>query len=154
MPEAEDLPNVHARRPTWAEIDLNNLAANFNQVKKRVSPTARVMAVVKANAYGHGAVECAQRLAREGADWFGVALPEEGIELRGAGITQPILCLAGYWPGQAAACIRHGLTAVVYRLDMIEALDQAAANAKYADGILQLTLPKKASAVNKKLTVQ
>jgi len=121
--------NLLARRPTWAEIDLNNLAANFNQVKQRVSPTARVMAVVKANAYGHGAVECAHRLAREGADWFGVALPEEGIELRESGITQPILCLAGYWPGQAAACIRHGLTTVVYRLEMIEALNQAAANA-------------------------
>ena len=121
--------NLLARRPTWAEIDLNNLAANFNQVKQRVSPTARVMAVVKANAYGHGAVECARRLAREGADWFGVALPEEGIELRDSGITQPILCLAGFWPGQAAACIRHGLTAVVYRLEMIEALNQAAVNA-------------------------
>jgi len=118
-----------ARRPTWAEIDLNNLAANFNQIKQRVSQTARVMAVVKANAYGHGAVECARRLAREGADWFGVALPEEGIELRESGITHPILCLAGYWPGQAAACIRHGLTSVVYRLEMIEALNQAAANA-------------------------
>ncbi len=121
--------NLLARRPTWAEIDLNNLAANFNHIKQRVSPTARVMAVVKANAYGHGAVECARRLAREGADWFGVALPEEGIELRTAGITQPILCLAGYWPGQAAGCIRHGLTPVVYHLEMIEALNQAAANA-------------------------
>ena len=118
-----------ARRPTWAEIDLNNLAANFNRVKQRVSPTARVMAVVKANAYGHGAVECARRLAREGADWFGVALPEEGIELRDNRITQPILCLGGYWPGQAAACIRHQLTPVVYRIEMIEALNHAAANA-------------------------
>lgn len=117
-----------ARRPTWAEIDLNNLAANFNQIKQRVSTTARVMAVVKANAYGHGAVECARRLAREGADWFGVALPEEGIELREAGITQPILCLGGYWSGQAAMCIRRGLTPVVYRLEMIDALNQAAAN--------------------------
>jgi alanine racemase len=121
--------NLLARRPTWAEIDLDNLAANFNAVKQRVSPTARVMAVVKANAYGHGAVECARRLAREGADWFGIALPEEGIELRDSGITQPILCLAGYWPGQAAACIRYNLTTVVYRLEMIEALNQAAANA-------------------------
>ena len=118
-----------ARRPTWAEIDLNNLAANFIRVKQRVSPTARVMAVVKANAYGHGAVECARRLAREGADWFGVALPEEGVELRDSEITQPILCLGGYWPGQAAACIRHQLTPVVYRVEMIEALNHAAANA-------------------------
>ena len=126
---AQSEQNLLARRPTWAEIDLENLAANFNAVKQRVSPTARVMAVVKANAYGHGAVECARRLAREGADWFGVALPEEGIELRDSGITQPILCLAGFWPGQAAACVRHGLTAVVYRHEMIEALNQAAANA-------------------------
>jgi alanine racemase len=129
MASAEDQQNPLARRPTWAEIDLNNLAANFNQIKQRVGPSARVMAVVKANAYGHGAVECARRFAEEGADWFGVALPEEGMELRDAGITQPLLCLAGYWPGQAAACIQHRLTAVVYRLDMIEALDHAANDA-------------------------
>ena len=82
MSPFEDRRNNPARRPTWAEIDLNNFAANFKRIKQRVSPAARVMAVVKANAYGHGAVECAKRLANEGADWFGVALPEEGIELR------------------------------------------------------------------------
>src|SRR6185369_16383493 len=129
MPVSENQQNLLARRPTWAEVDLNNLAANFNYTKQLVSPAARVMAVLKANAYGHGAVECARRLAREGADWFGVALPEEGIELRDAGIPNPILCLAGYWPGQAAACVRHRLTPVVYRLEMIDALNQAAANA-------------------------
>jgi len=129
MSLSEDRQSLLARRPTWAEIDLNNLAANFNRIKQRVSPSARVMAVVKANAYGHGAVECARRLSREGADWFGVALPEEGVELRASGITQSVLCLGGYWPGQAAACIQNRLTPVVYRLDMIEALNQAAANA-------------------------
>lgn len=118
-----------ARRPTWAEIDLNNLAANFNKIKQRVSPAARVMAVVKADAYGHGAVECARRLVSEGADWFGVALPEEGVELRESGISQPVLCLGGYWPGQAALCIQQRLTPVVYRVDMIEALNRAALNA-------------------------
>ena len=128
MPSFQDPLNVPSR-PTWAEIDLNQLAANFNQIKKRVSSTARVMAVVKANAYGHGAVECARRLANEGADWFGVALPEEAIQLREAGITQPILCLAGFWPGQATACIQHHLTSVVYRLDMVDALNQAASEA-------------------------
>jgi len=129
MSLAENQAKNLARRPTWAEIDLNNLAANFNRVRRRVTPAARVMAVLKANAYGHGAVECAQRLSSEGADWFGVALPEEGIQLRAAGLKEPILLLAGYWPGQAAACIQHQLTSVVYRLDMIEALNQAAANA-------------------------
>ena len=129
MSASTDQENIFARRPTWAEIDLNHLASNFNKIKRRVSPVARVMAVVKANAYGHGAVACARRLVKEGADWFGVALPEEAIELRAAGITQPVLCLAGFWPGQAAACIQHQLTPVVYRLDMIDAFNQAAANA-------------------------
>jgi alanine racemase len=116
-------------RPTWAEIDLEALAANYNSIKKRVGAETQIMAVVKANAYGHGAVVCARRLAREGADWFGVALPEEGIQMRQLGIVQPILCLAGFWDGQATACIQHNLTPVVYRLDMVQAFDQAAREA-------------------------
>jgi alanine racemase len=116
-------------RPTWAEIHLDNLAANFRTIKGKVSPVARVMAVVKANAYGHGAVECARRLVDEGADWFGVALPEEGVALRVAGISKPILCLAGFWGDQAALCLEQQLTPVVYRLDLIEALDRAARDA-------------------------
>lgn len=129
MPRLQDPQNNTPRRPTWAEIDLNQLAANFNQIKRRVGSTARVMAVVKANAYGHGAVDCSRRLAAEGVDWFAVALTEEAIELRDAGIKQPVLCLAGFWPGQAAACIQHKLTPAVYRRDMLEALNQAAADA-------------------------
>jgi alanine racemase len=114
------------RRPTWAEIDLGALASNLHLVRNRVGPDVNVMAVVKANAYGHGAVECTRRLEAEGADWFGVALPEEGIELRQAGITKPILCLAGFWEGQATACLQHKLTPAVYRLDTIETIDRAA----------------------------
>jgi alanine racemase len=114
------------RRPTWAEIDLDALAANFQTVRQKVGPDVKVMAVVKANAYGHGAIACAQRLEQAGADWFGVALPEEGIELRQAGIAKPILCLGGFWGEQASACIQQQLVPVVYRLDMIEAFDRAA----------------------------
>lgn len=114
------------RRPTWAEIDLNALAGNFRVVKSQVGTGVKVMTVVKANAYGHGAVACSQRLETEGADWFGVALPEEGIELRNAGITKPILCLAGFWEGQAEACLQYKLVPAVYRLDNIAALDAAA----------------------------
>src|SRR6185503_12862624 len=116
----------NSQRPTWAEIDLNSLASNFNIIKERVGTTAKVMAVVKANAYGHGAVQCARRLVKEGAEWFGVALPEEGLELRAAGIGQPILSLGGFWHGQAATCIKQRITPVVYRLDMVEALNQLA----------------------------
>ena len=117
------------QRPTWAEIDLNNLAANFRNVKQRVGPETKVMGVVKANAYGHGAVRCAQRLAAEGADWFGIATPEEGVELRDAGITQPILCLSGFWGDQSALCLKHRLTPVVYRVDMLRKLNEAAREA-------------------------
>ena len=113
-------------RPTWAEIDLAALAANFRVIRQHVGPGVKVMAAVKANAYGHGAVECARRLEAEGADWFGVALPEEGVELRRAGIAKPILCLGGFWDGQEAVCLQERLTPVVYRSDMIESLDRAA----------------------------
>src|SRR5215475_13371455 len=104
-------------RPTWAEIDLAALAHNLRVIRKQVGPDVKILAAVKANAYGHGAVECARRLEAEGVDWFGVALPEEGIELRQAGITKPILCLGGFWAGQEAACLENNLTPVVYRLD-------------------------------------
>jgi alanine racemase len=125
-PSLSNSPVLSDQRPTWAEIDLNALAANFHIVKDRVGSDVNVMAVVKANAYGHGAVECARRLEADGADWFGVALPEEGIELRNAGITKPILCLAGFWGGQATACLERNLVPAVYRLDLIEAFDRAA----------------------------
>ena len=118
--------NIPSGRPTWAEIDLDALAANFRVIRGHVGPGVNVMAAVKANAYGHGAVECARRLESEGVDWFGIALPEEGVELRSAGITKPILCLGGFWGGQEALCLQEDLTPVVYRPDMIESLDRAA----------------------------
>ncbi|HEX8180356.1 MAG TPA: alanine racemase [Pyrinomonadaceae bacterium] len=114
------------QRPTWAEIDLSALAANLQTVRRVVGSAVRVLAVVKADAYGHGAVECARRLAGAGADWFGVALPEEGVELRAAGITQPILCLEGFWAGQAELCLRHQLTPALFQLDTAQTFDSAA----------------------------
>jgi alanine racemase len=113
-------------RPTWAEIDLDALARNYRIIRDRVGPDVKIMAAVKADAYGHGAVECGRRLQHEGVDWFGVALPEEGVELRNSGITTPILCLGGFWEGQQDVCLQQNLTPVVYRLDMIESLDRAA----------------------------
>jgi alanine racemase len=119
----------NARRPTWAEIDLDALAENLRVIRERVGREVKVMAAVKADAYGHGAVPCARRLETEGVEWFGVALPEEGIELRRVGITKPILCLGGFWEGQQKACLQQSLTPVVYRLDMIESLDRFARDA-------------------------
>ena len=117
------------QRPTWAEIDLEALASNFQVIKAKVARTVKVMAVVKADAYGHGAAACALRLEQEGADWFGVALPEEGIALRTAGVGTPILCLGGFWDGQAPVCIKHDLTPVVYHLEMVEGMNHAAREA-------------------------
>src|SRR5258707_13016966 len=117
------------QRPTWAEIDLDALANNLRVIRAEVGSEVSVMAAVKADAYGHGAVPCALRLEAEGVDWFGVAMPEEGLELRQAGIRKPILCLGGFWAGQESACLQRRLTPVVYRLDMIESFDRAARDA-------------------------
>jgi alanine racemase len=113
-------------RPTWAEVDLDALAWNFRAVRERVGPGVKVMGVVKADAYGHGAAECARRLETEGADWFGVATPEEGMALRRAGVSRPVLSFGGFWGGQAEACVAQGIVPVVYRLDMAAGLDAAA----------------------------
>jgi alanine racemase len=118
---------INAQRPTWAEISLDNLAFNFHAVRRFVDDErVKMMAVVKADAYGHGAAKCARRLAAEGADWFGVALPEEAFELRESGIIQPILSLGGFWHGQEQLILQHRVTPVIYRLDMAESLNRAA----------------------------
>src|SRR5512141_3168476 len=88
------------QRPTWAEIHLDNLTYNLSSVRNFIGSDVAVMAIVKAEAYGHGAVECSKQLQAAGAEWLGVALPEEGIELREAGIRIPILCLGSFWQGQ------------------------------------------------------
>lgn len=118
--------SLDGRRPTWAEIDLNNLAHNFRVTKAEVGPGVSIMPAIKANAYGHGAVECARALEGAGADWFGVALPEEGAELRDAGVRAPILCLGSFWEGQQELVISRELTPVIFREHILEQLDEAA----------------------------
>jgi alanine racemase len=113
-------------RPTWAEVDLDALAWNYRAVCERVGEGVKVMGVVKADAYGHGAPECARRLAAEGAEWFGVATPEEAFELRRAGVEQSVLSFGGFWEGQAEECLSMRVTPVVYRVDMAASLDAAA----------------------------
>ena len=88
--------------------------------------------MVKADAYGHGAIECSRRLEYEGIDWLGVAMPEEGAELRKAGVSKPILCLGGFWPGQETLVITQNLTPVVYQIEAAGRLDQAAASRRMA----------------------
>lgn len=113
-------------RPTWAEIDLDGLAYNFHSVKSFIGDSVRYMAVVKADAYGHGAVECARRLEREGIDWFGVALPQEGVELRNAGIQKLILCLGSFWEGQEELLLDNHLTPVIFNIRTASLFNRAA----------------------------
>jgi alanine racemase len=114
------------QRPTRADINLDNLAFNFHSVKKFVGEKLKYMAVVKADAYGHNATRCAKRLEAEGVDWFGVALPEEGSELRRFGIEKPILCLGGFWNEQENMLLEHNLVPVVYQIERAESFDRAA----------------------------
>lgn len=114
------------QRPTWAEIHLDNLAFNFHSVKSFVGKDLKYMAVVKADAYGHGAVECSKRLEQAGIDWFGVALPEEGVQLREAGIRKLILCLGSFWVGQEHQLLNFDITPTIFRLEIAEKFNQAA----------------------------
>lgn len=113
-------------RPTWVEVSLSTLRHNYSTIRDYVAPDAVVCAVVKANAYGHGAPACAQALQQEGAKWFAVTSVEEGIELRQAGIRGRILLLSGFWRGQEAAVIEHNLTPAIWDRDHIELLENAA----------------------------
>ncbi|HXG83217.1 MAG TPA: alanine racemase [Pyrinomonadaceae bacterium] len=113
-------------RPTRAEINLENLKFNFYSVKNFIGEDIKYMAVVKADAYGHGAVECATMLEKAGIDCFGVALPEEGLTLRENGIKKTVICLGGFWMGQEEFLLDNNLIPVIYSLEMAEKFDKAA----------------------------
>jgi alanine racemase len=121
-------------RPVWAEIHLSALADNFRAIRKYVNPPGerlreprKVLAVVKGNAYGHGAAPVAKALAKAGAEWFGVTCSAEGVELREAGVKNPILLMTGFWPGEERRIIEHRLTAAVTRCEQLPLLQSAAA---------------------------
>jgi alanine racemase len=114
------------KRPTWAEINLNHLAYNFNSVKKFIGEKISYMAVIKADAYGHGAICCAKKLEKESIEWFGVALPEEAVELRESGVKTPILCLGSFWTGQENLLLNYNLTPVIYSLETAKRFNRVA----------------------------
>jgi alanine racemase len=123
---AETLSRV-ATRPTWAEVSLAALRQNFRTVQKHVGANVTVCAVVKADAYGHGAVECSRALEAEGARWLGVTSLDEAIPLREAGIGANILLMTGFWRGEETEIVRQQLTPTVWETWQIESLDRAAA---------------------------
>jgi len=103
---------------------VNSAAPGHRRTKRQF------LAVVKANAYGHGAVPVARALAKAGADWFGVTCTAEGMELREGGIREPILILTGFWPGEEKRLLQHRLTPAITRCEQLLLLERAANRAR------------------------
>ena len=113
-------------RPTQALIDLSAVRHNVRQIRASLPESTRMIAVVKANAYGHGVIPVSRAALGAGADSLAVAIPEEGIELRSAGFRVPILVLGLTLPQQAALFIDHDLTATVASSEGLQPLQAAA----------------------------
>ncbi len=113
---------------TWAEVSLDALGENFHAVQKHVGAGVTICAVVKADGYGHGAVECARALESEGAAWLGVTDAAEGLALREAGVEARILLMTGIWKGEENGIVAQNLTPTVWEPWHIETLERAARN--------------------------
>lgn len=111
---------------TWAEIDLSAIAANLRAYQKHVGPSVEIMAVVKANAYGHGAAPVAKAAIQAGATRLAVHRALEGVELRQAGVEAPILIMGYTPPGGADLCVTHRLTPSLISVEFAQALSARA----------------------------
>ncbi len=109
----------------YVEISRSRIAANYRAVRDAVAPGSGVIGVVKADAYGHGAVEVARVLAREGIEWLAVSSVDEGVTLRTAGLTQRILVMAGVMPWEFEAVREYSLTPVVHTLSELPRFAEA-----------------------------
>jgi alanine racemase len=116
---------IHVETPlTWAEVDLNAYAHNIRELRRVTQPAARLMAVVKANGYGHGAVQTARTALQNGAAALGVARIQEAVQLREAGLEAPILILGYSPPESAETLIDYELTQTVYSTRAAELLSE------------------------------
>lgn len=113
--------------PTWVQIDANAIAHNVRRMKEIIGAQCTLMAVVKTDAYGHGAIPVSTTAGLNGADYLGVATIEEALQLRRAGITKPILIMGYVVPYAARQVVRHELTISIYDLNMAKAFNQVAA---------------------------
>lgn len=120
---------VNYLKRTWAEINLDALEHNYHQIRGALTPGSRMMCVVKADGYGHGAIPVAQELAHLGAEWFGVSNLEEALQLREGGIQQPILILGYTPPSKAETLSQNGISQTVFSLEYAKALSLKAEEA-------------------------
>jgi len=128
-------PISHPGRPTVCAIDHEALRWNLRQIRDKVGAAVKILCMVKANGYGHGAAEVSQTLARGGADAFGVATLEEAIQLRQAGIQTPVIVLAGIFPDQLDRFIDCELTPVVHDLVSLRTLDRESSRRQVKLGV-------------------
>ena len=115
-----------SKSPTFAEIDLNAFSHNLKQVRLKVGKDRKIISIIKADAYGHGAVEIAKRASVSGADMFGVSTVGEGIELSEAKIESPILLLGGCSKGDAEWIVSYNLKSIIYSFDAVLSLSKEA----------------------------
>src|SRR5688572_22444289 len=113
-----------SRRPARAIVDLSAVEANARALKDVIGEECKLAAVVKANGYGLGAVPVAMAALRGGASYLAVACVDEGIELRLAGISQPVLVMGYVPPDEAASAVRYGLTIALHGTPTAEVLEQ------------------------------
>lgn len=119
--------NISKRKRFWAEIDVNAAEHNFNIIRQKISPSTKICCVVKANAYGHGAVYLSKLYERLGADYFAVSNIEEAMQLRNNGISTPILIL-GYTPVNCAAILAaNNISQSVFSYNYARELNENAA---------------------------
>jgi len=122
--------NKSQGRPTIAEIDLRALAFNYRQIEKKIPRGTRILGVVKADAYGHGAVPVSLKLAQLGVEYLGVAMSDEGVRLREGGVKTPILLLGGIYREDVDWAFRYHLTPVVFQKESLHLLSREAARRK------------------------
>ena len=111
---------------TWAEIDTDALTHNFKEIRRITSPKAKILAVVKADAYGHGVVEVTKALTKCGADYLAVACADEGKQLRRAGVELPILILGASCAADCKDLIEYSLMPTVFSLEFAQELSKTA----------------------------
>jgi alanine racemase len=120
------MQNLRQIRPAYAEVNLDNLAHNIREVRRLAGKEAQVMAVIKADGYGHGSTKIAQTLLDNGADRLAVAVLDEAIELRHAGFKAPIFILGYTQPERAEEVVKYDLEQSVYSLEAAAGLSKAA----------------------------
>ena len=119
-------------RRTWAEIDLDALKENIHNIRKITEKKAMIMAVVKADAYGHGVLECARTLLENGADQLSVACADEAIQLRHAGISAPVLILGASFLEEARQIVQYDIMPAVFSYELAAALSAEAVRQRKA----------------------